>query len=348
MMRKLLLFVLLAVAACWAAEPYEWQALSIMAVFVAFIVLVILYMLTYLANSPEMRTMVSSEMYQVIFTLFIIAIFIGVEAFSAEVIGPAFGLDFGAAEGQNQIDYALEVTGGPDASDGLIAYQWGEMLSFANNVVSPLGTLSALSARCSFLGFSFGFAGCAGLAVPFASASLAMRVLSTSLLMLNSQYFLLKLAQGFFFPVLLPVGLFLRSFHVTRGAGALLIAIAAAFYFMYPVGVLVTKGMADMVDYPDPDIPHFEAPDPTEAGEILGVDLPPDVDCNPFDNDYKYTKSAMNKLLDDDFLQPMLFHFMIAGLLNTALSLMIALSVVGGLARLFGAEVDVSALARMI
>lgn len=38
----------------------------------------------------------------------------------------------------------------------------------------------------------------------------------------------------------LPVGLFLRSFHYTRGIGAFFIALALGFYFIYPVVYIIT------------------------------------------------------------------------------------------------------------
>jgi hypothetical protein len=40
--------------------------------------------------------------------------------------------------------------------------------------------------------------------------------------------------------VFLPVGLILRSFHFTRGVGALFIAVAVGFYFVFPYVFVLT------------------------------------------------------------------------------------------------------------
>ncbi|MFH1393439.1 MAG: hypothetical protein ABII71_02550 [Candidatus Micrarchaeota archaeon] len=78
------------------------------------------------------------------------------------------------------------------------------------------------------------------------------------LIALNAQAFLILYIKHNMLTVFLPVGILLRSFHVTRGAGALFIATAIGFYFVFPIMFLLL----------DPGFVHIplEPPPPSPAG----------------------------------------------------------------------------------
>ncbi|MEW5996283.1 MAG: hypothetical protein AB1657_01675 [Candidatus Micrarchaeota archaeon] len=331
-MRGLLLA--LALVSLAFAGPYEWQALSLMALVAGLGVLIIFYLLSYVADSPEMRGMATSEMYQLLMTGVIIAIFMGVEGFSTSVVAGMLGEQFGA--GDTHINFSIEVT------QEMADYQWGQLMRFAREVVEPMAVQSGYSGQCAFLGFTFSYNGCASIAVPVTSGTLAARAMATSFMILSSQLALLYMARDFFFPVLLPAGLFLRTFHATRGAGGFLIAIAAAFYFIYPVSVLVTKGIYDDSPYGNEEasFPTINTPDPVLQEVTAGV-------CDPYELRYGYTWEMIDEIQKPGLVNPLLSHFFIGGLLTTAVNLLAALSSVRALSRIFGTEVDVSALARI-
>jgi hypothetical protein len=117
---------------------------------------------------------------------------------------------------------------------------------------------------------------------------------------------------------------------------------------VYPLSVIVTKGVFDLVSETDPsigeepEIPYFRAP---PSWDVLSWDVPGD--CNPFDLDFGYTKTAINKVFRPESVDRLLYQFFIGGLLNTVLNLLIALTSIRALSRIFGTEVDVSALARV-
>ncbi|MEM4272508.1 MAG: hypothetical protein QXH30_02870, partial [Candidatus Bilamarchaeaceae archaeon] len=189
---------------------------------------------------------------------------------------------------------------------------------------------------------------CIGIQVPFSSMNFATNVLISALLAQNSQTMLLILAKIFIFPVLLPLGIFLRCFQFTRATGGFLMAVGFCFYFIYPLAVLSTKGLADMVVTKGkaaevPDYPDIEYPD--EGYDAASFE--PKGDCNPYDMDSSYTSRQVENVLDDGLVGPLLFHFLIGGLFTNMLNLAIALSAIRALAGVFGAEVDVSALARI-
>lgn len=65
--------------------------------------------------------------------------------------------------------------------------------------------------------------------------------LATRLLIaLNAQSFLVQYIKNNMLHFFLPVGLLLRSFHFTRGAGALMISLGIGLYFIFPVIYLLT------------------------------------------------------------------------------------------------------------
>ncbi len=81
---------------------------------------------------------------------------------------------------------------------------------------------------------------------------------TTILIALNAQsYFLLYIKYNML-TIFLPVGILLRSFHFTRAVGALFIAVAIGFYFIFPIVFLLLD--PGFVHIPLPDDPPFELP----------------------------------------------------------------------------------------
>jgi len=92
-------------------------------------------------------------------------------------------------------------------------------------------------------------------------------VISTNMLVgLNAAIVIADYIQNNMLAVFLPVGLFLRSFHFTRGIGAFFMALALGMYFIYPVIYVVT----------DPGFIKPPPPPPEPAG--VGAQAPP---CYP-------------------------------------------------------------------
>jgi hypothetical protein len=350
--RLLLLLALLSLSFA-AGESPDWVPIALLAAFTGLGVLVIFYLISYVVEADQMRSMAISEMWQVVITAVMIAGLIGAQALATE-FGAGMAGDFGAEPGDTQLDFAVKVT------QATVEYQWGTLMDYTNNVVLPMGDLASLSGNCWLFGVAFTYSGCASINVPFSSASLAARTMAMAILALNSQLVLLKLAGSFFFPVLLPVGLFMRTFHVTRGTGGFLIAFAVAFYFVYPLATVLTKGMADMVPLSStgasyPGIDQVYADETWEFSNVYTFTVP--AECDPFKTyDYPetdefegfgYTQNQVNNLLNENLMDPLLFIFMIEGIFSPALSVLITLAVLRPLTRAFGTEVDVSALGRV-
>lgn len=338
-MKKLLIFLLLFSLSFAADGDLGWTSLAFIAAFTALGLLIILYLASYLFDSREMRLIATGEIYQVAAAMLLIVFFLILQTnFDAMIGGPL-------AEMFSTPDFQVTSLMGAakSVSQGISDYQWGELKSLNNKIAMPLGSMASISGTCSFLGTTFTVPGCIGIQVPSSSITFAMNALVSALLVQNSQVMLLNLAQNFFFPVLFPIGIFLRCFQFTRGAGGFLMALAVAFYFVYPATILVTKGMMDMVEMPDPDYPTISAP----GEDVDWGSFEVEGDCNPLDMDPSYTTRQVNNVLDDDMMSPILYYFFVGGLFTTMLNIIVTLSTVRGLGAILGAEVDVSALARI-
>ncbi|MFP3949849.1 MAG: hypothetical protein ACLFUZ_02015 [Candidatus Micrarchaeia archaeon] len=342
---KRLLLMLSLVSLSFAAA--EWVPLAFIAALSAFFILLILYLLGFLADAAQMRMLARQEMYQVFVTLIMIALFFSFEQYSVTVLSPAFAEALGKPE-INHMDYAMGI------ADYTAEYQWDLLWKITKGLTVPLGSIASTSATCGFIGSSFTYPGCVGVQVAYSSMVFATNVMLSAMVMNNSQIFLLQLAENFFFPVLLPLGLFLRCFHFTRGAGGLLIAFAFSFYFIFPVSIVITNGLANMPDDKPPAMEKIPNPGKIEyLGEGFWKDFDTfdiDADCNPLDMDPYAGRKQAKRLVGSgggDMVDGLLYAFFIEGLFTTVINILITLSAVRGLASVFGAEVDISALARI-
>lgn len=81
---------------------------------------------------------------------------------------------------------------------------------------------------------------------------------------LNAQSYFIMYLKYNMLTVFLPVGILLRSFHFTRGAGALFIATAIGFYFVFPIIFVLM----------DPGFVHIEIPVKPAADAALNFCYP--------------------------------------------------------------------------
>jgi len=360
-------FILLLAIISLSFAAADWQALAILAAFSALIVLIILYLISYAVDSREMRMMARGEMFQVFITMMFIVLFVSFDGYSNALMSGGISEAFGETS-ENHIDYAMALL--EENAD----YQWDVLKALTENLTIPLGSMASTSATCGVLGASFSYPGCIGIQVPFSSLMFATNVMVSAMLANNSQIILLKLAETFFFPILLPLGLFLRCFQFTRGAGGLLIAIAVAFYFIFPISIVLTTAMANKVDMGDPmdlipDEGEIKYPSDNFGSEFTaGLDSAGDIvaaiatggtsmlfheiksECNPLDMDANAGRKQANRIVGDEggpMVDSLLYLFFVQGLFSTMLNILITLSAVRGLSKVFGTEVDISALARI-
>lgn len=83
----------------------------------------------------------------------------------------------------------------------------------------------------------------AGLSMPIETLSFVFDLATKNLMAIRFQQYLLDFMHLWMFPLMLSMGLFFRAFYFTRRLGGLLIAIALAFYVVYPLVFVFFQGV---------------------------------------------------------------------------------------------------------
>jgi hypothetical protein len=152
--------------------------------------------------------------------------------------------------------------------------------------------------------------------------------------------------------VLLPIGILLRTFKVTRGAGGFFIAVAISLHILLPLGIIFNEMLAQT----------FE--DSANAAEYTGTlssSISEDYECdgdNTGNNVYAEALELVGLKESNNDLAKGLYGEMREGIksfltvvllratLGPVIALLIVMASIRGLSSLMGAEVDVSAIAR--
>jgi len=320
---KKLLALLMLVSVAFAQG--SWVSVASMAVLVSLTALLILFMIGYGFGINELRFLSVEEIYQ----LFVTIIMIGL-LYSASLYFDEFSRAVGFEEGlQNASITILENN----------LNNHSTMVSSLKSFALDLGTEASQSSFCSLQGPGYTVAPCSSYRAIIPSVSMAFQALSLSSAEVNSLLILAKFGRAYTFALLLPVGIILRTFRFTRGAGGLLIGFAVSLYLLLPLGVIsmdiITSDFEEeRSDYQE--IPGLPSPDSSSN------------ECDPLDAGTKNLNRAEG-LFDStrQNIKPYLYYFLIKGTLTTIICLILVITGIREISRLAGAEIDVSALARL-
>jgi hypothetical protein len=201
------------------------------------------------------------------------------------------------------------------------------------------------SSSCSILGMGYSVSGCGSYTMLATPLSMAGGITGFAVGELYTMKRLIQLSEQFAFPFLLPLGIVLRTFKFTRGAGGLLIALAISLHILLPIGVIFNDMLGATFLSPPGGSADDNALVAPYKESLEGVSL----DCNAGDTDEANENDALegyhamranlkvylNTLLVQATLGPILALLMMSTGLRTLTSIM-------------GAEVDVSAVSRFV
>lgn len=308
-----------------------WQTTVGLAVVTSGILLAGLYMAALGFTINELKFLCEEEFYQLLATIVIAGLLVGTEAYINQLSTDAFGLGL-----LDQTSALLD--------ERLLAQS--DMLLALQGFSVSVGKSASKSAFCSLTGVGVSVASCgaySGLSIP---ASFAYQMLGLGVTETASLRALMGLASQYAFGLLLPAGLLLRTFRLTRGAGGLLMAMAVALYLVVPLAIIAVRDISGQVvgamisqgiirgNAQKPGTPDFGLPRPTE--------------CQPFELYAGNYRRASQGLLD---LAQSNSGFVYEFLINTTLTAIVALTAfittVQQLAKLAGSEIDLSALMRV-
>ncbi|MEM0437845.1 MAG: hypothetical protein QXU54_00935 [Candidatus Micrarchaeia archaeon] len=351
-----------------SSTVFEWTELALMGITLAYLIAVIIYMLSYIISSELMRAWARNEIQNLIFTLILFA-----------TLGVLASLDFVSGKDTGYINEGEKYLG--TLYNDSIACTTSIMQEV--NTYSILGSVSvgvgpelfavesitpATSAdsqkvsgssevlylnadaldKVSNMGLGFSLA-------PFISpintmVSQIMQYLTIPLGMMQLHILLISLIKKHGVTVFLPVGVLLRAFKFSRNAGNLIIALFIALYFILPAAYLFNKNlMKEALDEYKDTICGDGAP--SMFGEVLhiyakssnlGYGINPDIDVDVgqiIDKPLTYGGSAFKKVI---------LRIGIEGTMLPFFAIVLTLGIAREFAATLGSDIDFSQLVRVV
>jgi len=264
-------------AECWSKTLLKstptggvspWFSVSMIILFIAFSGAVIFYMIAYAFNSDQYKRIAFAELMQVAASFLLIGFLFGFEMFETDLLTKL-------EKTSGTITSALMLSGGGQIPSGALSGQiqinpFDVSYAFLRNMLNCTeNNLKNLYARAQVwenlmnmqLQFKVEipilkeetplnpFAYVSSFATKAAGYEYDINELTWLAIFLYAQIAVLKFIETSMFTVFLPIGLILRSFPPTRGAGAVLVAIAIGFYFVYPLTYTVLYvGTSPVID----------------------------------------------------------------------------------------------------
>lgn len=327
----LLLFASLALALSGGAlhaataspnYTYFWLALLIPVFIVA-----VAYMASYAFSAPQLRAILQDELLQILAT----------GAVALTLVGTQLVVDqYVVATLQATGATGSDINGVMDAaSDKLnsLAGNTSAVLQNMQDVSMALGKEASKGVFCNFMGVGFSLSNCS----PFNAyrGSLTASAFTTTVALSDTyaQSYILSLARSYGFTLLIPLGLLLRCFRASRGAGGALIAIGFGFYTVYPAVILATDNLL-----------HNGTPPGAPTLPLVGT-------CNPMETSVSTSLSEFtdygDSLTDYTNAKGLAYFVLVRVLFLSILNLIITLGFIRMFAHMIGSEIDVSALARI-
>jgi hypothetical protein len=335
------LFMLFLLATLSFAAP--WEPVASLAIVTSLIFVALVYMIGFGFGVDMLKVTAKDEFYQLIALVFMIVIF------------------FGANNIINAVSTAPELTG-EEANMQTTALKSlnktivniSKAYSDVRAIDKQIGKQASQMLSCTFKYAGYSVTGCGGfsmLATPF---SLAGSIMGFALGELNAVYRLIDVAKNYALIILLPLGIILRTFRLTRGAGGFLIAIGISMHLLLPMGILFVDILGDAF------LENSETPaEYKEAAALSGTSAT----CTPgstSDDTVTFVDGNMvmentnsreaigvyNALRTD--MKSFMFLIMIKATLGPVIAVLMMIGGIRFLSALAGAEVDVSALARVV
>ncbi|MEW6528493.1 MAG: hypothetical protein AB1391_01245 [Candidatus Micrarchaeota archaeon] len=290
-----------------------WQELSVIAITISIMILGLIFAAGHIIDSNEMKFLAKDELVQIVATALMLASIAAFATFLSSI----------SADASLSIDNSLQTI--------------SSMNNILGGAAETVGKEGSRSIWCSFSAVSFGTSACTGYRMLSPSLSIGFQLTGTALAELNAFKFLMDSSNTWIINLFLPLGIFLRTFKYTRGAGSLFMATAVAFCFVLPITYTVIQD----------SIESFRAANPN-FGAMPSFSIS---SCNEYAIDDSQNEqnaiNAFNGAIASAFPQ-LLFAFLIDANLTIIVSLAVTISSIRFLMGIAGAEIDVQSLGRLI
>jgi hypothetical protein len=308
-----------------------WQTTAAVAIATSIGLLGAIYILGMGFGISELQMTAKEEFFQLIAAALMIVFLVGGDS-ALNAISTNFG-DSGSATLQEAARASIDTT---------LTGVTGLMTSI-EGTDKAAAIEGSKASSCSILGMGYSVSGCGSYTMLATPLSMAGGITGFAVGELYTMKRLIQLSEGFAFPFLLPLGIVLRTFKFTRGAGGLLIALAISLHILLPIGLIFNDMLgATFLDPPGTDNDALSAP-------YKAVPQSVSLSCNPGDTGPDNENNAVGgyHTLRTN-LRVYLFTMLIQATLGPVLALLMMSTGLRTLTSLAGAEVDVSAISRFV
>ncbi|MEM4367048.1 MAG: hypothetical protein QW035_02875 [Candidatus Anstonellales archaeon] len=180
--------------------------------------LIFLYLLSYITDSVTIRSVVQYEFYSVFMTTFLLFALLEVLYLTINPVYEKLGIQEKAFSYSNKIVVRLFTTLGAFSGTSLV-----------------LSAIESLRISISFRIVPFSFSASSFVKPMTDSVGFISQLTSLAVTEWLVKAALLCLMFNYSFPLLIPIGLFLRAIPIFRGAGNSIIAASLGFFFIFPL-----------------------------------------------------------------------------------------------------------------
>lgn len=336
-MKRLLLFLLLVPLAF-----AQWEGIAAGALTVSIILLAIAYAVGLAFGVNELQMMAKEELYQVVAAGLMVAVLLGANGL-LNGVSNAMAFEPGTTTMQAAAVKLLTDTGAAVTTD----------LRNIGQLDMDVTREASKSGSCNIIQVGYGLSGCGGYSMLPTPLSMAGGITGFAVGELAAMKRLIEISQHFALSFLLPLGIILRTFKVTRGAGGFLIALGISMHLALPAGVLFsqmlsvtfynnTAASAGYTGAPSASVPSCEPmdSDPSDKGTFSCGSL-----SSSGKNDEKAAYAYCSMKAD---IRHYVNDVLIKAILGPVIALLMFAASLRALTSIAGAEVDVSAISRFV
>jgi hypothetical protein len=227
MKRMLLLLLILPLAFA------QWEATAGLAIMTSVTLLAVVYMIGMGFGVNELQMMAKEELFQVIAVMLMLVLLVGSDnILNVITTNVAF-----KGTSTNMQGAALEIL-----TD--MRNQVETVFNTLRDVDHQVALQASKGGSCNVLQVGYSMSGCGGFSMLPTPLSMAGNIAGFALGELSAMIRLVQICQNYSMQFLLPLGIVLRTFKLTRGAGGFLIALAISLYLLVPMGVIFNEMMA--------------------------------------------------------------------------------------------------------
>jgi hypothetical protein len=353
-MKKLALLLLL-IPLAFAA----WQATAALAILTSAIMLAILFMIGMGFGINELQLTAKEELFQVIAVAIMMVVLVG----SDSVLNTISNNVAFSGGGTNMQDGAMMIVN--DTAKNV-----SDLFNTIRDTDHKIAQEASKGGSCNVIQVGYSVSACGGYSMLPTPMSMAGSIAGFAVGELAAMYRLLEISTQFAMSFLLPLGIILRTFKLTRGAGGFLIALGVSMYILLPMGIIFNEMMAvtflaagssgpdaaNVALYnPVTTAPSIPSCNSLDTGSFLsGFDSP--LSCGSSSSGWKdaflggsndgNAVGAYCALRGD--IKGYLYLMLAKATLGPVIALLMMMAGIRTLSSIAGAEVDVSAISRFV